>query len=351
MNSRTGKIASVLKKKQLYFISNPSDVFYLSGYTGTFGKIIVSRGKAAFITDPRYEGMIRNSPIAKDFEVMITKNYHADLLLMIKGSVVLLNRNTSLIEYLLINGNSDGVIMDSALNSLRMIKDAQEIALIRKSVAITEKAMKHTAKILKAGITELDLSLEFDYYSRKEGAEGVSFTPIIAFNENGAVPHHATSSRKLKKNTLVLVDAGVRYKGYASDLTRVFAFGIIQPLLRQIQKHCGSVLLAKKTALLSYKAGVMIKEADLAARNCLAKDGLDKYFTHSLGHGMGIDVHEPPSVNQKEELKFQEGMVLSCEPGVYFENKYGIRIEDDYLITDKGADKLGSFSDSLIICD
>src|ERR1035437_2424124 len=351
MNLRTYKVSSVLKKKQIYFISNTADVFYLSGFNGTFGKIIISPGKAAFMTDPRYEGMVLKSKIAGDFEIIITKNFQSDLLLLIKEKEVLLNKNIPLSEYLMINNNCRGTRLDSTVSSLRMIKDEKEIELIRKSVSITEKTMKHTAKILKAGISEKDLGLEFDYYSRKQGADGLSFSSIIAFNENGAVPHHATSSRKLKTNTLVLVDAGVKYKGYASDLTRVFAFGIIKPRLRQIQKYCESVLKAKKIGLLSYKPGVIIKEADLAARKSLAQDGLDRYFTHSLGHGMGLDVHEPPSVKSNEELKFEKGMVFSCEPGVYFDHKYGIRIEDDYLITDKGADKLGEFSDSLIICD
>ncbi len=350
MNLRTSNVAKLLKKNQAYYISDPSDVFYLSGFSGTFGKIIIFKNSAVFMTDPRYSGMMKGSAIEEDFEISITRNFFNDLSLLIKKTEVLLNKNTPLSEYLHISANCPKAAIDPTVSFLRMKKDPGEISLIRKSVAITEKAMKHMAKILKTGISEKDLSLEFDYYSRKHGADGLSFSPIIAFNENGAVPHHATSSRKLKPNTLVLVDAGVKYKGYASDLTRVFAFGIIQPRLKQIEKYCGSVLKAKQTALLSYKPGIIIKEADLAARNSLALDGLDKYFTHSLGHGMGLDVHEIPSVNPKEGLKFEKGMVFSCEPGVYFEGKYGIRIEDDYLITDKGAEKLGEFSDSLVIC-
>ena len=350
MNPRTYRVSSILKKKQAYYISNPSDVFYLSGFTGTFGKIVVFPGRAVFMTDPRYEGMVLKSKIASDFEIIIVKNFHADLTLLIKKNEVLLNKNIPLSEYLMISENCLKTRLDLTVSLLRMIKDKEEIDTIKKSVAIAEKAMKHTEKILKIGITEKDLSLEFDYFSRKQGADCLSFSPIIAFNENGAVPHHATSSRKLKANTLVLVDAGVKYKGYASDLTRVFAFGIIKTRLGQIQKHYESVRKAKETGLLSYKPGIIIKEADLAARKSLAADGLDRYFTHSLGHGLGLDVHEPPSVNPKEELKFEKGMVFSCEPGVYFDGNYGIRIEDDYLITDKGAIKLGDFDDSLIIC-
>ncbi|MEI7542019.1 MAG: M24 family metallopeptidase [bacterium] len=350
MNLRTTKVSAILKKNQSYYISNPSDVFYLSGFNGTFGKIVIHPDKASFITDSRYEGLIRKSKIASDFEIIITKNFQADLILLTKKKTILFNKNIPLSEYLILTTNSVKTKLDSSLTFMRMIKDNSEIQLIKQSVAITEQTMKHIAKILKIGITERDLSLEFDYYSRKLGADGLSFTPIIAFNEHGAVPHHATSTMKLKTNTLVLVDAGVKYKGYASDLTRVFAFGIIHSHLKQVQKDYESVLRAKKISILSYKPGIMIKEADLAARESLAKDGLDKFFTHSLGHGIGLDVHEPPSVNPKEELRFEKGMVFSCEPGIYLNRKYGIRIEDDYLITDKDADKLGKFSDSMIIC-
>jgi Xaa-Pro aminopeptidase len=206
-----------------------------------------------------------------------------------------------------------------------------------------------TASRLKEGVTEKDLSAEFEYYVRKAGAEGVSFSTIIAFNENAAVPHHGTSDTKLKPGSMVLMDSGVRYKGYCSDLTRVMAFGIIKNRFKDLQNHYNIVQNAKKTGVEYYKAGNIIKEADKKAREYLAEQGLEQYFTHSLGHSLGIDIHEPPGVSHKEELKFEPGMVLTCEPGLYFTGKYGIRIEDDYLITDNTPQKLGKLSDSLII--
>jgi Xaa-Pro aminopeptidase len=350
MKKRISKVISVLNGDQAYYISDPSDVFYLSGYRGTFGKIICRHKRAYFVTDPRYKGLVEKLGLSGTFEVIITKNFRQDLRIIFKGAPeTLLNKNTLLADYLLVKELSLNVVFDNTVRDLRMIKDPAEINLIKKAVSINEKAIQHIQSLLKPGISENDLSAEFEYYIRKEGADSQSFPPIIAFNENAAVPHHGTSQSKLKNNTLVLIDSGVRYKGYCSDLTRVMAFGIIGARLKDIQKQYKSVQNAKKAGVGCYKDGVIIKEADRQAREYLGGLGLDRYFTHSLGHSIGIDVHEPPGVSQKEELKFEPGMVFSCEPGVYFDGKYGIRIEDDYLITDTAPIKLGKLSDSLII--
>jgi Xaa-Pro aminopeptidase len=351
MKKRISALTALTDKKNAFYVSDPSDIFYLSGFSGTFGRIVCINGIAVFITDPRYGAAVKKSPIARDFEIHITKNFRSDLITLIDSKNVMLGKNTPLSEYLIIKEACPCVIMDETVASMRMIKDSSEIELIKKSINICEKAFKHIRTFLRPGVSEMDISVEFEYFSKKAGADGVSFTPIIAFNENGAVPHHATSLRKLKVNTLVLVDSGVSYKGYASDLTRVFAFGIIQPRLRAIQKHYELVQKAKETGVACYKPGAPIKEAELAVRKYLAGCGLESFFTHSLGHSFGLNIHEPPSVNSKEERCFEKGMVFTCEPGIYLDNKYGIRIEDDYLITADGADKLGEYKDSLIICD
>jgi Xaa-Pro aminopeptidase len=332
------------------YISDPSDVFYLSGYTGTFGKIVRAGKKLYFITDTRYEGALTGSAIDGPFEIIITRSLKETLNLLYKNfRTVQCPKNIPLREYLMLMELGKKVLFDETLAGLRMLKDAEEITLIKKAAAINEKAILHLNSILKPGISEADLSVEFDYYIRKHGAEGPSFSSIIAFGPNSAVPHHGISPRKLKVNNIVLIDAGVKYMGYCSDLTRIIAFGIIKPHLRTVQYNYNLVQNAKKEALGFYKEGGLISDADLAARKWLAKYGMEGLFTHSLGHGIGIDVHEAPSFNRIETGRFKKGMVFSCEPGIYMDKKYGIRIEDDYLITDNGPEKLGKLSDSLII--
>jgi Xaa-Pro aminopeptidase len=352
MKSRIKRLSSFIGNKTAYYVSNPSDVFYLSGFSGTFGRIICGQKKSFFITDPRYGAAVRKSGIEKNFDIVITKNFKADVKkLLSKTRTVYLGNQTGLSDYLFIR-ESNRVEISDAVGRMRMIKDKEEILLIKKAVSINEAALRHMVSILKPGIREKDLALEFEYFARKNGADSLSFEPIIAFDAGSAVPHHKTSGARLKKNAYILADTGVRYKGYCSDLTRCICFGIIHTRLADIQKHYNIVKSAKKAGSEAYKSGSYIRLADAKARICLKKQGkLDRLFTHSLGHGMGIDIHEPPSVNAKEKARFLPGMVLSCEPGIYMEGRYGIRIEDDYLVTDKGPEKLGNLSDGLIITD
>lgn len=352
MKSRIKRLEASVKKENAFYVSNPSDVFYLSGFSGTFGRIVALPKKSYFITDPRYGAAVKKSGIDKNFEIVITKNFKQDLKkLLSKTKTILLSASTGLQDYLYLK-ETKKVVINTAVMNMRSIKDKEEILLIKKAVAINESGLLHIASILKPGVSEKDLCLEFDYFTRKNGADALSFDPIIAFGPASAVPHHKTSGAKLKKNTFILVDAGVKYKGYCSDLTRCMCFGIIQTHLKEVKKHYNIVRSAKEAGANAYKSGSLIRQADAKARFFLKKNnGLDRFFTHSLGHAMGIDVHEPPAVNAKEKARFKPGMVLSCEPGIYMDGKYGIRIEDDYLITEKGPEKLGKLNDGLIIVD
>ena len=350
MKKRISKLSSSMAPTEAFYISNPSDVFYLSGFRVTFGKIAVCKNKSYFITDSRYRGAVENSPVATNFKIVITRRLKEDLGRILKSMhAVKCSKNIALQEYLTLMELGKKPLFDESVPKLRMIKDDEEVSLIKRAVSINENAILHLNSILKPGISEADLSNEFDYYIRKHGADASSFSSIIAFGPNGSVPHHGTSAKKLKVNTMVLIDAGVKYKGYCSDLTRVIAFGIIKPRLMTIKNNYNLVQNAKKESLNFYKDGALICEAELAARNYLDKHGLGKLFTHSLGHAIGIDVHEAPSVSRNEKGIFKKGMVFSCEPGIYIDKKYGIRIEDDYLITANGPEKLGKLSDSLII--
>ena len=241
------------------YISDPSDIFYLSGYTGTFGKIAAAGKKLYFITDARYEGAVKGSDLDGPFEIIITRSLKETLNLLYKNfRTVKCSKNIPLREYLMLGESGKKVLFDETLADMRMIKDADEISLIKKASYINERAILHLNSILKPGISEADLAVEFDYYIRKHGADGPSFSSIIAFGPNSAVPHHGISSRKLKVNNIVLIDAGVKYRGYCSDLTRIIAFGIIKPHLRTVQNNYNLVQNAKKEALGFYKEGGLI---------------------------------------------------------------------------------------------
>jgi Xaa-Pro aminopeptidase len=350
MKTRVESLMSLCGKNSAFYISGASDIFYLSGFSGTFAKIIMNKKNAFFMTDPRYAGAAQKLKIDSAFRVIVTRDPKQDTKKLLSGfDTILLDRNTGLQEYLFLKTMGKTLKFDDRLASMRMIKNAAEISLIKKAVSINEAGIRRVASILKPGVSEKDLALEFEYHTRKLGADSVSFPPIIAFNANSAVPHHATSAARLRKNTFILIDSGVKYRGYCSDLTRCVCFGIIEPRLKGIQKQYNIVRNARAAAVSAYKNGSLIRQADAKTRLFLRKNGLAARFTHSLGHGIGIDVHEPPFVNAREKIRFTPGMVATCEPGVYFEGRYGIRIEDDYLITRSGPEKLGRLSDALMI--
>lgn len=346
MIEKLEKIFNLLQKNSVFFISDPSDIFYLTKFTGTFAKILITNKKAYFITDKRYEGEIKN--LNDNFEIIITKNFKKDLNFLIKNyKKIFLSKKTLLSEYLLLKNKK--IFFNEILNELRMIKSKEEIEKIKKAIEIAEKGFLHILKYIKENITEKDIALEFEYFIKKNEADGLSFDSIIAFGSNSAVPHHRTDDTKLKKNTLILIDAGVKYKAYCSDLTRVVGFGIMGSYFAEVKKYYEILRNARNFSLKFYKNGEFAQKPDRKARIFLKKYNLDNVFLHSLGHGIGIDIHEPPFINSREKIKFNNGMVLTCEPGIYFDQKFGLRLEDDYLINNEKPEKLSKLDENLII--
>jgi len=229
---------------------------------------------------------------------------------------------------------------------IRAVKSAEEIENIKKACSITEKAFYKAVKSLRLGITEKEFCeiLENEYY--KLGADGLAFPSIVAFGKNSSVPHHVTGDTKLKINDVVLVDTGCTYKGYSSDFTRTLFFGSPD---EEFIKAYNAVLETNVLAESKATAGVTGKELDAIARENLDKFGLAEYFTHSLGHGLGLEIHERPYLSRKGEGTLSEGMAFTIEPGVYFKGKFGIRIEDTLIIENEKAKRLFGDEKDLII--
>ncbi len=348
MENKINKISEILDKRSVFYVSNPSDIFYLTCFSGTFAKILITKEKVYFITDKRYEGEIKDLHLPFYFDVLITKDFKKDLKLIIKGkNKIFMSKKTALKDYLIFKNKK--VNFNERIMELRMIKTKEEIENIKNAVKITEKGIKYIAKFLKKGITEKEIAIEFEYFIKKNGADGLSFEPIIAFDKNSAVPHHKTGAEKLKENSIVLVDVGVKYRGYCSDLTRVICFNIIKSRLGRIKKYHDILINTRDFCFKFMMHGISCSKTDKKAREYLKKYKIDKLFLHSLGHGIGVDIHEPPFLNKNEKIKFKKGMVVTCEPGVYFKEDFGLRIEDDYLITDNLPEKISEIDENLII--
>jgi Xaa-Pro aminopeptidase len=222
----------------------------------------------------------------------------------------------------------------------RMIKSQNELEIIKEAVKKGAKAFRDFSKDIEEKIDEYELSFRFKEKLTLRGRRDLSFEPIVAINENAAKPHARVSEKILKKGDLLLLDAGIKYKRYCSDRTRTIFVGDKISMSKfqkfknkEIQKVYDIVLKAQLSAIKSIKIGMEISKLDKIARDIIEKEGYGKYFVHSLGHGVGLDIHEWPFINSKNNIKIKEGMVFTIEPGIYIPDRFGVRIEDMVMIT------------------
>jgi len=225
----------------------------------------------------------------------------------------------------------------------RMIKSQDELEIIKEAVKKGAEAFEAFSKEIEKNLDEYELSFRFKEKLTRRGRRDLSFEPIVAINENAAKPHARVTEKVLKKGDLLLLDAGIKYKRYCSDRTRTvfigekISMGKIQKFKnKEIQKVYDTVLKAQLEAIKNIKIGMEINKLDKIARDVIEKEGYGKYFVHSLGHGVGLDIHEWPYVNSRNNIKIKEGMVFTIEPGIYIPGKFGIRIEDMVMITHDG---------------
>lgn len=232
------------------------------------------------------------------------------------------------------------------LEKARAVKSSKEIEYTRKACDIIEKAYHQAIKQVKLGMSELELKAIIEKCALSLGAEQMAFDTIVAFGENSAVPHHETGLTKLEENMVILVDTGCTVKGYCSDLTRTAFFGKPSKKFADCyEKVLNANILAEK----EIKSGVTCKVADSYAREYLKQYGLDEYFTHSLGHGLGLEIHEYPTLSKRCEQVLTDGMAFTIEPGVYFDGEFGIRIEDTVIMNEGKVERLFSDDKNLII--
>ncbi len=232
------------------------------------------------------------------------------------------------------------VPLSKPILQMRAVKDEREIEKIKATCNLGSLGFDFTVSQLREGITEKMVAAELDIFWKKRGADGLAFSPIIAFGKNSALPHHRAGDTALVKNEIVLIDIGVQLDGYNSDMTRMVYFGSVDPKLEQICQVC---LSAQSAALIACKAGIFTSELDQIARDVITAAGFGEYFVHGLGHGVGLDIHEEPIVKkdlQIKDTKLEAGMVVTIEPGIYLPGLGGCRIEDQVLINDGGCQNL-----------
>jgi Xaa-Pro aminopeptidase len=314
-------------------IENPIDLFYLTGMSLSQGTLVVGE-KIYLFVDGRYFDLAKSK---FNYEVKA----FSELGSWIKDKKLIIDSAyTSLERAQFFEKSSTFKSASKLLKKSRLIKDLQEIKLLKKAASLTKLGIEHIYGLLKVGVREDDLAFEFESFVRKNGASALSFEPIIAFGENSAFPHHRASNSKLLNNQIVLIDVGAKVEGYSGDLTRVFSFGQIDERLQLFQKW---VTQAFEESLAVAKVGRSIKELDLIARSVFAREGVEALFTHSLGHGIGLETHEFPIIRfnglDSDEI-LEEGMVFTIEPGLYQVGLGGVRWEEMILVSNDGPSVL-----------
>lgn len=307
---------------------------YLTDFHSTDGYVIVTSEECAFFADLRYYEAAEKKLAGSTVKVLeggyknaleYVKPYHT---LGVPYPFV----SVSALKLYEAEGH-EVVDCMPAFKAAMLIKTPEEIARIQRACEIAESGFNLMLPEIREGMTESELAALLEYNMRKLGASGVSFDTICAFGENGSVPHYETGTRKLRFGDPILLDFGCKYEGYCSDITRTFLFGD-DGKHEEFKKIHEIVLAAHELVKERVVAGMTGKEADAIARDYLRKHGLAEYFTHTLGHGIGLQIHEYPAISPRSEEILENGMVFSDEPGVYLAGKLGVRIEDSVYLKD-----------------
>lgn len=352
---RIKKLHAVLRKEKVdaILIKNLINIRYLSGFTGTTAFIITTSKKAFFFTDFRYRGYIEKH-LPPHFAFIDTatlrKNGLGDFLKKENiGSLGFESEHLNVAQYTGWKKQLSAKLkpIHDIDAKLRITKTDEEIAAISLAQKFAEDSLKKIIKKLRPGKTERQISdkIEMAAFSYcKENETRISFSPIIGFGSNSSVPHHQNTNKKFKKGDIVLVDMGFMHAGYCSDMTRTFFTKTPTDFEAKIYN---TVLKAQTEAIKHMRIGNTGGQCDKIARNIIAKAGYRDHFGHSLGHGIGLEVHEAPSISQNSKDMLVENCVITSEPGIYLKGQFGIRIEDMIHVTKKGPINLSKFPKKL----
>lgn len=330
---------------QALVITDPTDLYYITGIKMSTGIAVIYGEHSVLLMDKRYYEMcLKRSPIpvkpVEEFPLRTlfkTAPYNAITNLAFDSGKTSVHQYQELkkeLPHLTLTPINEPVVV------VRAIKDAGELELLREAAVLGSEGYDHVVSLLKEGITELDLAIELEIFWKRKGADGLGFDPIIAFGANSSMPHYRPQNVPLKKGDTVLIDIGVKLQGYHSDMTRVVFFGEPHPKMKELYDV---VLRAQQKAVAACAPGITTGELDKIARDSMKEEGYGDLFTHGLGHGVGLDIHEKPVLKSKHPESgtvLQPGMVVTIEPGAYIPDLGGIRIEDTLIVTEDGNETI-----------
>jgi Xaa-Pro aminopeptidase len=351
--TRLSRLRILIRERNLdaLLVTSLPNIRYLTGFAGSNALLLVLPRTAVFITDQRYRQQSREQVrgarriIAKASLLEALKEHR----LLRRGRVGFEAEHLPYASYRALRRLLPAVTLrpqHGLVEHVALRKDATELALLELAVRVTEQTFVQVLPKLRVGVRELDIAAEITYLHRRLGAEGDAFEPIVASGERGSLPHARPSVRKFRSGDMVTLDFGCTVGGYCADLTRTVAIGRASRRARQAYQ---AVRDAQEAAIAAMRPGMPAKELDRVARSQLARAGLGRYFSHSLGHGIGLRIHEGPRLAPRSRDFLETGNVVTIEPGVYLPGEFGIRIEDDLLVTEDGCRLLTSVPKELLV--
>ncbi len=351
---RVLKLREKMKSKKIdgVFLIGDHNRNYLTGFTGNESFALITMDKAFFITDSRFTEQAMQQ--VKGFDVMeYSKN---KTLAEFVGGLIKENNIESL-------GFEENIVtfkdynyykeyfkcsmepMEGMVEGLRVIKDIHELEIMEKAAEIADKAFEHIIKFIKPGMTEVEIGLEMEMFMKKAGASSLSFPSIVASGWRSSLPHGEATDKVIMEGEFLTLDYGCIYHGYCSDMTRTLVIGKPDDKMKEIYN---TVLEAQLTAAKAFRPGVPAVEVDKAARDYITAKGYGQYFGHSLGHGVGMEIHEAPTVGYRNASLLKAGMVVTNEPGIYLPGFGGVRIEDMLVVTESGSRNLSKSTKEMI---
>ncbi len=343
---RQERLRSLLEARglRLVVVTNPANIFYLTGFRGSTGVAIFGPSEALLWVDPRYT--LEAQEDARGVEVReerrgLLKAVGRWLRRKRASRVGYEDSHLTCADFRELEVGGGGplrfVPMQGAIEELRLVKDQEEIGYIRRAGHLTAAVFEEVLPEVRPGLRESDLAAEIEYRMRRKGAAGAAFDTIVASGHRSALPHARASSKLLGKSELVIFDLGAILSGYVADMTRTLYLG--QPCQR-VRGLYNAVQEAQQQAVEALREGIPAGDVDAVARGVLARRGLEKYFTHSTGHGVGLEIHEKPRLGRGEKTRLKIGFVVTAEPGIYLEGFGGVRVEDTVVLGEEGPEIL-----------
>lgn len=344
--SRINKLCKS-SNNEAFFITSPENLYYFSGFTGGEGALFFTREERLLFTDSRYTVQAKNE--APDFKVYDVAEKPLSAFLKTRHEPIGFEDGfcsfRTFLNYKKTMPDVTFVPATEEIQKVRMIKTDAEIAFIEKAASIADDAFSYILPRIAQGKTEKEIALDLEFFMRKNGAEGVSFETISASGVRSSMPHGTATDKKLEQGDFLTLDFGCKFKGYCSDMTRTIVLGKASEKQKEIYE---TVLNAQLAALREIRAGAKTKEIDAIARKIIDSAGFKGCFGHGLGHSLGLEVHEKPSLSPKSEDVLEEHMLMTVEPGIYIENFGGVRIEDLVVVTKDGYKNLTHSPKTLI---